>query len=88
MAGLSVAKRFIGLLAMFAMLAGCRTTPAPTVVNGRTLRIATLNLYHDKDDWPRRRVQIIFNQADADGTWASDHYGVLATLDLHSRDAP
>ncbi|HYM87388.1 MAG TPA: endonuclease/exonuclease/phosphatase family protein, partial [Pseudoxanthomonas sp.] len=24
-----------------------------------TLKIATLNLYHDKDDWPGRRVQIV-----------------------------
>ena len=64
MTGLSPTKCFVGLLVMFlltmsAMLAGCRTTPAPPGTNDRTLKIATLNLYHDKDDWPRRRVQIV-----------------------------
>ena len=52
-------KRFTGLLVMLAMLTGCRTTPAPATTTVRTLKIATLNLYHDKDDWPRRRVQIV-----------------------------
>lgn len=56
---LSSMKYFTGLLLMFAMLVGCRTTPAPAATNVRMLKIATLNLYHDKDDWPRRRVQIV-----------------------------
>lgn len=25
----------------------------------RSLKVVTLNLYHDKDDWPKRRVQIV-----------------------------
>jgi beta-glucosidase len=33
--------------------------PATTPPKPGTLKIATLNLYHDKDDWPRRRVQIV-----------------------------
>ena len=52
-------KHFIGLLLIFALLAGCRTTRVPAAADVGTLKIATLNLYHDKDDWPRRRVQIV-----------------------------
>ncbi len=32
---------------------------APEAVSAVTLDIVTLNLYHDKDDWPKRRVQIV-----------------------------
>lgn len=56
---LPIMKHFTGLLVMLAILVGCRTTPAPPTANVRMLKIATLNLYHDKDDWPRRRVQIV-----------------------------
>ncbi|MEO8364987.1 MAG: endonuclease/exonuclease/phosphatase family protein [Pseudoxanthomonas sp.] len=32
---------------------------ATNVPERDTVKIATLNLFHDKDDWPRRRVQIV-----------------------------
>ena len=51
-------KNFISLLFLLILLNGCQTTPAPDAPERGTVRIATLNLYHDKDDWPRRRVQI------------------------------
>lgn len=59
MPDLAAIRRRAGLLIMLAMLAGCRSTPAPTAADPRILKVATLNLYHDKDDWPRRRVQIV-----------------------------
>lgn len=52
-------KNFISLLFLLILLNGCQTTPAPDAPERGTVRIATLNLYHDKDDWPRRRVQIV-----------------------------
>lgn len=43
-------------LTAFSLPAGAAgSSPAPPE---KTLKVATLNLYHDKDDWPRRRVQI------------------------------
>lgn len=50
------------LLALLLVLVGCRTptTAGNQVTPDRpTLTVVTLNLYHDKDDWPRRRVQIL-----------------------------
>ena len=32
---------------------------APDASSESTLDIVTLNLYHDKDDWPKRRIQIV-----------------------------
>ena len=50
------------LLALVLMLAACRTAP-PTHTSmpqvDSTLKLVTLNLYHDKDDWPQRRTQIV-----------------------------
>ena len=51
------------LLAALWLLSGCQSvavtdhTPAPET--GPVLRVVTLNLYHDKDDWPARRTQIV-----------------------------
>ena len=52
-------KSFITSLFLLILLNGCRTTPATDTPMRGTIKIATLNLYHDKDDWPRRRVQIV-----------------------------
>ena len=43
-------------VAMLAMLAGC----ASTSLRGETasLEIVTLNLWHDREDWPRRQATI------------------------------
>ncbi len=51
------------LLLLFAVLvlSACQTAkPVDIAVSTArpTLSLVTLNLYHDKDDWPRRRVQI------------------------------
>ncbi|SDQ27248.1 endonuclease/exonuclease/phosphatase family protein [Pseudoxanthomonas sp. CF125] len=43
-------------LIAFSLPAGAAdSSPAPSE---KTLKVVTLNLYHDKDDWPKRRVQI------------------------------
>lgn len=55
-------SRTLHLLALLLMLVGCgTTTPVEkhTAPDRPTLTVVTLNLYHDKDDWPRRRVQIV-----------------------------
>jgi beta-glucosidase len=55
-------NRTLHLLLFLLMLVGCRTVaPSEKHVTSDhpTLTVVTLNLYHDKDDWPRRRVQIL-----------------------------
>ncbi len=52
-------KYFITFLFLLILLNGCQTMPTTDVAERGTLKIASLNLYHDKDDWPRRRVQIV-----------------------------
>lgn len=52
-------KNFITSLFLLILLNGCQSMPATNAPERGTVRIATLNLYHDKDDWPRRRVQIV-----------------------------
>ncbi len=52
-------KHLTTLLFLSALLTGCRTMPATSAPETGTLKVVTLNLYHDKDDWPRRRVQIV-----------------------------
>ncbi len=52
-------KSFISLFFVLILLNGCQTMSATNVPMRDTIKIATLNLYHDKDDWPRRRVQIV-----------------------------
>ena len=52
-------KNPISLFFLLILLNGCRTMPATNVPVRGTVKIATLNLYHDKDDWPARRVQIV-----------------------------
>lgn len=44
-------------LLILVLATACTSTPAP-IQPAPTLKVVTLNLYHDKDDWPRRRVQI------------------------------
>lgn len=44
-------------LIAFSLPAGA-TDPSPAPPE-KTLKVVTLNLYHDKDDWPKRRVQIV-----------------------------
>lgn len=54
-------KRLMTLLFLAALLAACRTAPdAPDTPDAQadTFKVVSLNLYHDKDDWPKRRVQI------------------------------
>ena len=53
--------RLLPLLAVL-MLSACQTANpayAPASTDRTTLTLVTLNLYHDKDDWPRRRIQIV-----------------------------
>ena len=53
--------RLLPLLAVL-MLSACQTASpahAPASTDRTTLTLVTLNLYHDKDDWPRRRIQIV-----------------------------
>ena len=51
------------LATLLLLLSGCRsvavTGHAPVPETGPVLRVVTLNLYHDKDDWPARRTQIV-----------------------------
>ena len=50
------------LLALLVMLAACRTAPPTHTAMPQvdsTLKLVTLNLYHDKDEWPKRRTQIV-----------------------------
>ena len=57
--GFNHMKNLISLFFLLILLNGCQTMPTTDVAKRGTLKIATLNLYHDKDDWPRRRVQIV-----------------------------
>lgn len=55
-------SRPVHLLAWLFVLAGCHATTAATKRTAPAdpaLTVVTLNLYHDKDDWLRRRVQIL-----------------------------
>lgn len=47
---------------LVVLLASCRSTPAPTATQGdaeQTLDVVTLNLWHDRSDWPRRQALIV-----------------------------
>ncbi|HRN62495.1 MAG TPA: endonuclease/exonuclease/phosphatase family protein [Luteimonas sp.] len=47
------------MLALASLLAtGCSSTPAPRPA-AHELRVVTLNLYHDKADWPKREPLIV-----------------------------
>lgn len=47
------------LLMAALLLAGCRTSlPAKTPAAPPTVDVVTLNLWHDRADWPRRRLRI------------------------------
>lgn len=48
----------LSLLLLAWLLGGCQSAPNTHSTGSPSLRVVTLNLYHDKDDWPRRRVQI------------------------------
>jgi len=49
-----------GLLAFALLLPMFAAAAAPPVAQDReALSVVTLNLYHDREDWPRRRVQIL-----------------------------
>jgi beta-glucosidase len=55
-------NRALHLLFVLWLLSACTSTaPAGSEIaaDQPALTIVTLNLYHDKDDWPRRRVQIV-----------------------------
>lgn len=56
-------RRLAWLLAPVAALAtvACGTLPgsAPAHDDGSVLSVVTLNLYHDKDDWPKRQAPIV-----------------------------
>ncbi|NDK40169.1 endonuclease/exonuclease/phosphatase family protein [Pseudoxanthomonas gei] len=51
----------LACLCLLLLLSCASTTQVPPAHADGTLavRIVTLNLYHDKDDWPARRVQIV-----------------------------
>ena len=54
-------NRLLPLLSLLLMLAACKTASVvdmPMATGNATLSVVTLNLYHDKDDWPKRREQI------------------------------
>ena len=52
------ARLLLAAAALPATLAAAGTRPAaPTAA--AEFSIVTLNLYHDRDDWPRRRVQVV-----------------------------
>lgn len=49
-------------LLLVLVLSACQTAKPASPAASKdppTLTLVTLNLYHDKDDWPRRRVQIV-----------------------------
>ncbi|MET0656365.1 MAG: endonuclease/exonuclease/phosphatase family protein [Pseudoxanthomonas sp.] len=52
----SILGALLCLLVLALSTQAAATTPGSPVV---TLKIVTLNLYHDKDDWPKRRPQIV-----------------------------
>lgn len=47
------------LLSLIAFSLPVRAAGSPDGVSDSTVKVVTLNLYHDKDDWPKRRVQIV-----------------------------
>lgn len=47
------------LAAATGAVAACAAIPASDAPVPATLSVATLNLYHDQADWPRRRLQIV-----------------------------
>ena len=54
-------SRLLQLL-LVLVLSACQTAKPADITASTdrlTLTLVTLNLYHDKDDWPRRRVQIV-----------------------------
>ncbi|MBN6148833.1 glycoside hydrolase family 3 C-terminal domain-containing protein [Xanthomonas sp. AmX2] len=50
---------FLWLALALAMPALAAPPPAPAASDAPQLSVVTLNLYHDKLDWPKRRVQIV-----------------------------
>lgn len=52
----TLALALLSLIAFSLPAGAADLSPAPTE---KTLKVVTLNLYHDKDDWPKRRVQIV-----------------------------
>lgn len=49
---------FLTLALASLFVVGCSSTPAPQPT-ARELRVVTLNLYHDKADWPKREPLIV-----------------------------
>jgi len=49
----------LSLLSLIAFSLPVLAAGTPDGVSDRTVKVVTLNLYHDKDDWPKRRVQIV-----------------------------
>ena len=45
--------------ATLALLLLCLVPASALAADNGTLQVVTLNLYHDKADWPKRRVQIV-----------------------------
>lgn len=52
----TLALALLSLIAFSLPAGSADSSPAPPE---KTLKVVTLNLYHDKDDWPKRRVQIV-----------------------------
>lgn len=46
------------LLSLIAFSLPVRAVGSPADASEKTVKVVTLNLYHDKDEWPKRRVQI------------------------------
>ncbi len=49
----------LALLACAALLAACAQPPRPTPTPEDTLRIVTLNIYHDRAEWARREPLVV-----------------------------
>lgn len=50
----------VAAAAVLSALAACAATPAaPEPAPAREVRVLTLNLWHDKGDWPKRRALIV-----------------------------
>jgi endonuclease/exonuclease/phosphatase family metal-dependent hydrolase len=47
------------LLSLVAFSLPACAAGSPAGVSEKTVKVVTLNLYHDKDEWPKRRVQIV-----------------------------
>jgi len=52
----TLALVLLWLIALPLSAGAADSSPAPPE---RSLKVVTLNLYHDKDDWPKRRAQIV-----------------------------